>query len=76
MQNPVGYTLNPTTHRAELTDFVAVLTNVLTTITFVHTIVAAFLTAGAFMAGVASGGSSAALARTRRRSGSRAGSGR
>ena len=53
MQNPVGYTLNPTTHRAELTDFVAVLTNVLTTITFVHTIVAAFLTAGAFMAGVA-----------------------
>ncbi len=53
MQNPVGYTLNPATHRAELTDFLAVLTNVLATITFVHTMVAAFLTAGAFMAGIA-----------------------
>ena len=53
MQHPVGYTLNQTRHRAELTDFVAVLTNSLATITFLHTIVAAFLTAGAFMAGVA-----------------------
>ncbi len=53
MQNPVGYTFNPTTQRAELTDFVAVLVNPLAVITFVHTIVAAFLTAGAFMAGVA-----------------------
>ena len=53
MQNPVGYTLNPATHRAELTDFVAVLVNPLAVITFVHTIAAAFLTAGAFMAGVA-----------------------
>lgn len=53
MQNPVGYTFNPTTNRAELTDFVAVLTNPVATITFVHTIAAAFLTAGAFVAGVA-----------------------
>jgi cytochrome d ubiquinol oxidase subunit I len=53
MQNPVGYTFNATTNRAELTDFVAVLTNKLAVITFAHTIVAAFLTAGAFMAGVA-----------------------
>jgi len=53
MQNPVGYTFNPTTQRAELTDFVALLVNPLAVITFVHTIAAAFLTAGAFMAGVA-----------------------
>ncbi len=53
MQNPVGYAFNPTTQRAELTDFFAVLTNPVATITFVHTIAAAFLTAGAFMAGVA-----------------------
>jgi cytochrome d ubiquinol oxidase subunit I len=53
MQNPVGYTFNATANRAELTDFVAVLTNKLAVITFAHTIVAAFLTAGAFMAGVA-----------------------
>ena len=53
MQNPVGYTLHSATQRAELTDFLAVLTNALATITFVHTIAAAFLTAGAFMAGVA-----------------------
>ena len=53
MQNPVGYTFNATTNRAELTDFGAVLTNKLAVITFTHTIVAAFLTAGAFMAGVA-----------------------
>ena len=31
MQHPVGYTLNQTAHRAELTDFVAVLTNSLAT---------------------------------------------
>ncbi len=31
MQHPVGYTLNQTSHRAELTDFVAVLTNSLAT---------------------------------------------
>jgi cytochrome bd ubiquinol oxidase subunit I len=53
MQNPVGYTFNQVTQRAELTDFGAVLTNKLAVITFAHTIVAAFLTAGAFMAGVA-----------------------
>jgi cytochrome bd ubiquinol oxidase subunit I len=53
MQNPVGYTINPTSGRAELTDFQAVLTNPVATITFLHTIVAAFLTAGAFMAGIA-----------------------
>jgi cytochrome d ubiquinol oxidase subunit I len=53
MQNPVGYTMNAARGRAELTDFAAVLTNPVAVITFLHTIVAAFLTAGAFMAGVA-----------------------
>ncbi len=53
MQNPVGYTLNAASGRAELTDFGAVLTNKLALITFAHTIVAAFMTAGAFMAGIA-----------------------
>jgi cytochrome d ubiquinol oxidase subunit I len=53
MQNPVGYTYNPVTDRAELTDFLAVLTNPLAVITFLHTIVAAFLTAGGLMAGIA-----------------------
>jgi cytochrome d ubiquinol oxidase subunit I len=53
MQNPVGYTFNEAAGRAELTDFGAVLTNPLAVITFFHTIVAAFMTAGAFIAGIA-----------------------
>ena len=53
MQNPVGYTFNAAAGRAELTDFIAVLTNPLAVITFLHTIVAAMLTAGAFVAAIA-----------------------
>jgi cytochrome d ubiquinol oxidase subunit I len=53
MQNPVGYTYNAVTQRAELTDFLAVLTNPLGVITFVHTIAACFLTAGGLIAGIA-----------------------
>lgn len=53
MQNPVGYTFNATAHRAEMADFLALLTNPVATITFVRTIAAAFLTAGALVAGVA-----------------------
>ncbi|HEY6014106.1 MAG TPA: cytochrome ubiquinol oxidase subunit I [Candidatus Limnocylindrales bacterium] len=53
MQNPVGYTFNAATGRAELTDFIAVLTNQLAVITFLHTIVAAMMTAGAFVAAIA-----------------------
>jgi cytochrome d ubiquinol oxidase subunit I len=53
MQNPVGYTFNQAAGRAELTDFIAVLTNQLAVITFLHTIVAALLTAGAFVAAIA-----------------------
>ena len=53
MQHPVGYTVNPVTGRAELTDFLALLTNSTALITFPHTIAAAFMTTGAFIAGIA-----------------------
>ncbi len=53
MQDPVGYTMNAGAGRAELTDFLAVLTSPVVVTAFLHTIVAAFLTAGAFVAGVA-----------------------
>jgi cytochrome bd ubiquinol oxidase subunit I len=53
MQHPVGYQINQTAGRAELTDFVAVLTNVTALITFPHTIAAAFMTTGALLTGVA-----------------------
>ncbi len=52
MQHPVGYRINPTTHRAELTDFWALLTNSTTLVTFPHTIAACFLTAGRLMLAV------------------------
>jgi cytochrome d ubiquinol oxidase subunit I len=53
MQNPVGYRFNPDTGRAELSDFPAVLFNKVQLITFPHVILAAYLTAGAFVVGVA-----------------------
>jgi cytochrome d ubiquinol oxidase subunit I len=53
MQHPVGYTINEEAGRAELTDFLAVLTNSTALITFPHTIAAAFMTTGAFLLGVA-----------------------
>ncbi|MFA7248954.1 MAG: cytochrome ubiquinol oxidase subunit I, partial [Dehalococcoidia bacterium] len=53
MQHPTGYTVNAAAGRAELTDFLAVLTNSTMLLMFPHTIVAAFLTAGALVAGVA-----------------------
>ena len=53
MQHPVGYQLDTAAGRAVQTDFLAVVTNPVAMITFPHTIVAAFLTAGAFMAAVA-----------------------
>jgi cytochrome d ubiquinol oxidase subunit I len=53
MQNPVGYEFNPDTGRAELTNFADVLLNKVTLVTFPHTITAAFMTAGGFMAGIA-----------------------
>lgn len=55
MQHPVGYTVDGTgpKARARLTDFVAVLTNSTAWVTFAHTIVAALVTGGAFVMGVA-----------------------
>jgi cytochrome d ubiquinol oxidase subunit I len=52
MQHPVGFHYNPATHRAELTDFGAVLTNKVALITFPHTLAGCFLTAGALVAAV------------------------
>src|SRR5512139_2617857 len=53
MQNPVGYRVNPDSGRAELTDFVAVLTNKVALITFPHTLAGAFLVAGSLLVAVA-----------------------
>jgi cytochrome d ubiquinol oxidase subunit I len=54
MQHPVGFSYNRATHRAELTDFGAVLTNSTVEVAFLHTVTAAFLTTGALVAGIAS----------------------
>lgn len=52
MQHPVGAVVNPETGRAEMVDIGAVLTNVTLLAAFPHTIAAAFLTAGTFVAGI------------------------
>ena len=53
MQHPVGHTYNPETGRAELTDFWAVMFNKVQLVTFPHVTLAAYMTAGAFVLGVA-----------------------
>ncbi|PFG17974.1 cytochrome bd-I ubiquinol oxidase subunit 1 apoprotein [Propionicimonas paludicola] len=53
MQNPVGAKFNPATDRAEMTDLLAVLTNPVNLITLPHVLVAAYLTAGGLILGVA-----------------------
>jgi cytochrome d ubiquinol oxidase subunit I len=53
MQHPVGYRIDPATHRAELTDFWAVMGNSTTLVTFPHTMAASFLTAGGLVCAVA-----------------------
>ncbi|MBB1246758.1 cytochrome ubiquinol oxidase subunit I [Streptomyces durbertensis] len=53
MQHPVGYRINEETGRAELTDFLLVLTQNTAVAQFFHTITAAFLAGGAFMVGIA-----------------------
>ena len=53
MQHPVGYRYNPDTGRAELHDFAAVMFNKVQMVTFPHTVLAAYLTGGAFVVGVA-----------------------
>src|SRR5690606_9820470 len=52
MQNPVGYTLNADSGRAELADFVAVLTNPVAMAAFPHTLFAAFMFAGSVLIAV------------------------
>ena len=52
MQHPTGYVINPTTKRAELTDFGAVLFQNTTLATFWHVISTAFLTSGVMLVGV------------------------
>ncbi|GAA4239177.1 cytochrome ubiquinol oxidase subunit I [Actinomadura meridiana] len=52
MQHPVGYRIDQESGRAVLTDFWAVLTNSTHLVAFPHTITAAFVTGGMFMAGV------------------------
>ena len=53
MQNPVGFRYNSARGRAELTDLWSVLTNKVVLVTYPHTIFAAFMVGGAFVAGVA-----------------------
>jgi cytochrome d ubiquinol oxidase subunit I len=52
MQHPVGYAINPATHRAELKDFGAVLTNSTAVGAFAHTITACFVTGGIFVVAI------------------------
>nr|WP_240037635.1 cytochrome ubiquinol oxidase subunit I [Glycomyces paridis] len=52
MQNPVGYQINETAGRAELTDFGAVLTNPVALAAFPHTVFASWLTAGVVVVAV------------------------
>lgn len=53
MQHPVGYHLNPATHRAEMTDFWAILTNPTLLVTYPHIAFASLLTGSLFVVGVA-----------------------
>ncbi|MER5564120.1 cytochrome ubiquinol oxidase subunit I [Streptomyces sp. NPDC002506] len=52
MQSPTGYTLNPDTGRARLTDAAALLFQPTQVSTFLHVIVAAYTVAAALMAGI------------------------
>ncbi len=53
MQWPLGFRIDPITHRARLTDFGAVLTNKVAVITFFHTITASIFTGAALILAVA-----------------------
>jgi cytochrome d ubiquinol oxidase subunit I len=52
MQHPVGAHYNPATHRAELDDIAALLTNNTARAAFSHTVTGSLLTAGTFVAAV------------------------
>jgi cytochrome d ubiquinol oxidase subunit I len=53
MQNPVGYSYNAATGRAEMNDFAAVLLNKVQLVTFPHVILSAYMTGAAFVVGIA-----------------------
>lgn len=52
MQNPVGFRYNPESGRAEMTDFVAILTNKVQMVAFPHVITSAYMVGGAVVMGV------------------------
>jgi cytochrome bd ubiquinol oxidase subunit I len=52
MQHPVGYEYNPTTGRAEMNDFAAVLFNKVQLVTFPHVVLSAYMTGAAFVVGI------------------------
>ncbi len=52
MQHPTAYTFNAETNRVELDNFFQVLFQDTAVVAFAHTITAAFITAGAVMAGI------------------------
>lgn len=52
MQHPVGYRINPETGRAEMADFVAILTNEVQLVAFPHVITACYLVGGALVMAV------------------------
>jgi cytochrome bd ubiquinol oxidase subunit I len=52
MQHPVGYAVNPVTGRAEMKDFMAMLTNPTAWSFMAHTILAALATGGMFVIGI------------------------
>jgi len=53
MQYPVGYVINPATGRAEMADFLQIVTSKMLWSQFPHTVFVGFATAGAVMLGVA-----------------------
>ncbi|MDG4856579.1 cytochrome ubiquinol oxidase subunit I [Streptomyces sp. T-3] len=54
MQHPVGYTVDKATGKAQLADFLAVLTQKTVVVNVAHTLSASFLTGAAFIVGIAS----------------------
>ena len=52
MQHPVGYRINPETGRAEMSDFIAILTNEVQLVAFPHVITACYLVGGALVMAV------------------------
>ncbi len=53
MQHPVGFTIDPKTHQAVMTDFWAVMTNSTFLAAYGHVMFAAFLTGSVFVLGIA-----------------------